>query len=283
MTPKIASVLPVLDQIDDRLRFLEANVGDTPYAKDVTARTAQEVLSLTQSLLPSRSVTASQPSSKTAAVDDVALRELQLFMENDSALDRQKVAILHDVLADMKANEYNPKSGAKHWLPWVDKGAKEFARENDVDAGKMFPKPLREELARNFAASFAKAIQNGEYDHLKTSDKKASEEAHALGVALTHKIGRSLEILDTCKDGCPPLVASDLHRIASDLREIVSSGGTAEGSKDSLLTLTRRADHVLSYVTRRQAKLAPALPQLLVGGTSYASGFLKFPDLNRGR
>jgi hypothetical protein len=265
---RLANVAVTLNQLDERVRYLEAHGESTiPFEKVLVAKTAAEVVSLASKLASEAGAEDSAPETpkvdegegKTAAIDNVAFRELELFMENDSSFDRPKTAILRDVLRAMKANAYDPKAATKAWLPLVDQGAKEYARETDVDAGKMFPKPLREQLARGFAAYYAKAIEMGEFDHLKVASEEAPEEQgkeaqqktsyHASAVALTHVIGRGLDKLAGGKVPYAERVTQDLHRLASDLREALTDIPSAERSS-RLASLARRAEHVRSYLER---------------------------------
>jgi len=114
---------------------------------------------------------------KTAAVDEDAKKELGIYMENESKLNRQKQDILKSILRKVKDGKYDPSSASKLWLYWVDEGAKMYVREFGGDVKDMFSKQLREGLAKDIANSEKKRIEEGEYDHLKiASDQSQSQQ-----------------------------------------------------------------------------------------------------------
>jgi len=106
---------------------------------------------------------------KTAAVDEDAKRELELYMENESRLYRQKQDIIKNIMRKMKGGKYNHSLAPKLWMYWVDEGAKMYVREFGGDVKTMFPKQLREELAKEIANDQKKLIEDGEYDSLKVA------------------------------------------------------------------------------------------------------------------
>lgn len=100
------------------------------------------------------------------AVDQAAMHDLELYMENERSLYNQKMSIIQNIQRRMKKDQYNPALAPKLWMYWVDAGAKAYIKENAPGARvqDMFPKPLREALAKQFAKDYEEQIRNGEYD-----------------------------------------------------------------------------------------------------------------------
>jgi hypothetical protein len=106
----------------------------------------------------------------TRSIDYVAARELQLFAENDHDLYRQKEAFIKNVARKMLAGRYKPSLAPKLWIYFVDRAADAYARQfgHSGARGKaMFPKAVRQRVARLIAAQEAAAIRGGEYGQLR--------------------------------------------------------------------------------------------------------------------
>lgn len=107
------------------------------------------------------------------ALDEDALTELRLYMENESSLHNQFMSIIKNIQRKMKSGRYDPTLAPKLWMYWVDEGAKRYLKEFAGPGAKMqdvFPKPLREALAKEFAQQYEQAIQNGEYGKLASNE-----------------------------------------------------------------------------------------------------------------
>ena len=86
-------------------------------------------------------------------IDEHALEELDLYIENTAELYPQKKAILRNIEAKIARGSYDAELAPKLWLYWVDAGAKMYAKEfADERMWKViYPKSLRLELARRIA------------------------------------------------------------------------------------------------------------------------------------
>lgn len=103
------------------------------------------------------------------AIDEDAKTELELYMDNESRLYNQKKSILANILRKMKAGKYDHKLSPKLWMYWVDEGAKMYAREFGGNVKDLFPKDLREALAKDIADREKKLIEDGEYSNIKVA------------------------------------------------------------------------------------------------------------------
>lgn len=88
-------------------------------------------------------------------MDTVALRELELFIQQDAALYRQQgTAIEANLTRKVQKGTYDHSKAWKLWLYYVDNGARRYVKEYGGTSARlrdMFPKTLREHLARRFA------------------------------------------------------------------------------------------------------------------------------------
>ncbi len=105
------------------------------------------------------------------ALDEEAMTELRLYMENESSLHNQFMSIIKNIQRKMKSGRYDPKLAPKLWMYWVDEGARKYLKEfgGPGDMKMMFPKPLREALAKEFAEQYEDAIKAGEYGKLASN------------------------------------------------------------------------------------------------------------------
>lgn len=114
--------------------------------------------------------------------DRHALRELELYMENESSLYRQKQSIIENIKRKMKSGRYNSGLAPKLWMYWVDAGAKAYAKEHGGPGARvrdMFPKDLRMALAQEFAKDYEEQIKNGEYGDITASDHTSIDSIYA--------------------------------------------------------------------------------------------------------
>lgn len=111
-------------------------------------------------------------------VDAHAKNDLDLFVENTRDLYPQKKAIITGMMRRMRRGAYDPSKASKAWEPWVEEGAKLYAKEFQMDAPwhETFPKPLREELAVEIARDIEEKIKLGEYDHLLPPKDQTTKE-----------------------------------------------------------------------------------------------------------
>jgi hypothetical protein len=61
--------------------------------------------------------------------DASAARELQLYIENDGELYRQRGPFLENMRRKMRKGTYDPAKGAKLWTYYVERGARKYVRD----------------------------------------------------------------------------------------------------------------------------------------------------------
>jgi hypothetical protein len=90
--------------------------------------------------------------------DSTAIRELGLYIENDSDLyHRQQLPIEKNLRLKGMKGKYDPRKAPKLWSYLVESGAKKYAKEFGSPGqpwNKMFPKKERDELSRQAARAF---------------------------------------------------------------------------------------------------------------------------------
>lgn len=102
--------------------------------------------------------------------DEDAKRELDLFIENDADLYRsQLIPIVKNLMTKMKRGVYDHSLAPKLWSYLIEAGAKKYIREFGGPGDRMqniFPKKLRDELAKEYADGYYEEIKLGSYDEL---------------------------------------------------------------------------------------------------------------------
>lgn len=164
---------------------------------------------------------------RVAAVDADAKRELDLFIENEGRLAAKKESILTNLLRKLKSDSYNHSQAPKLWMYLVDEGAKMYAKEMGSgigDAKNLFPKELRESLAKDMADNELELMKNGEYDHLK----KASSSVEAQVETVVGQVETALQVVETSPKANTHLAKKDLHIIATKLAAMVSEDAGPE-------------------------------------------------------
>jgi len=164
---------------------------------------------------------------RVAAVDADAKRELDLFIENEGRLAAKKESILTNLLRKLKSDGYNHSQAPKLWMYLVDEGAKMYAKEMGSgigDAKNLFPKELRESLAKDMADNELELMKNGEYDHLK----KASSSVEAQVETVVGQVETALQVVETSPKANTHLAKKDLHIIATKLAAMVSEDAGPE-------------------------------------------------------
>ena len=87
-------------------------------------------------------------------VDQVSLRELELFIDNDYQIYRQRESIEKNIQRKVKSGKYDHSMAAKLWQYMVDAGAKKYVKEFGGNVRDMFPKQLRMALAKQYADEY---------------------------------------------------------------------------------------------------------------------------------
>ena len=95
-------------------------------------------------------------------VDENMVRELKLYIENESDLYRQKIIpIVKNVQRKMKSGKYDHNKAPKLWMNLVTAGVKKYKKEFP---GVKFTKQEKEAVAQEFADEYKDEIemQDGE-------------------------------------------------------------------------------------------------------------------------
>jgi hypothetical protein len=104
-----------------------------------------------------------QPFSHANPIERHAYQDLQLFIDNDSDLYMASVMPkIEYIQKRLKAGDYDHTKAAKLWLYLIDEGARKYCQVFKEKTNK-FPKHLREELAKDYAAYYLYEIQLGNY------------------------------------------------------------------------------------------------------------------------
>lgn len=222
---------PEAEKARDRL---EKVMGGHPYVVDVGPESRSEAVKssgnsyfVRPNMKNLKSAGTEIGTFKVAAVDADAKRELELFIENEGRLAAKKEGILANLLRKLKSDSYNHSQAPKLWMSLVDEGAKMYAKEMGSgvgDAKNLFPKELRESLAKDMADEELELMRNGEYDHLK----KASSFVEAQVETVVGQVENALQVVETSSKANTHLAKKDLHIIATKLAAMVSEDAGPE-------------------------------------------------------
>jgi len=93
-------------------------------------------------------------------------RELEVFIENDGTLYRQRgLPIIRNLVLKMVQGKYDSTKAVKLYMYLVDDGAKKYAKESGgADWSRMFPKATRETVAKSLVKGFEDEAKLGNYD-----------------------------------------------------------------------------------------------------------------------
>jgi hypothetical protein len=101
---------------------------------------------------------------KTVA-DPVAARELELYIENESALvaapNSMGRMIMRNLAGMIARGTYDSTKAWKAWMPLADEGAKRYTREYGDRFGTTFSKATREMVANALAEAFESEVRTG--------------------------------------------------------------------------------------------------------------------------
>jgi transposase len=90
-------------------------------------------------------------------VDQIALRELDLFAENTGEIYKQKQAIIANLQKKRAKGKYDPAKAPKLWAYWVDEAARRY--QKDFGSGS----PIFDRATKNaLAEELAKRYEHGE-------------------------------------------------------------------------------------------------------------------------
>ena len=110
-------------------------------------------------------------------------RDLILFTDNTGELYRQKDAFLANMHAKMKRGTYDPVKGVALWMYYVERAAKQYAKENlssVAEWSRVFPPAVRREVAKHYEREERGMIERGEYSKYALPTRRADHVgAHA--------------------------------------------------------------------------------------------------------
>lgn len=201
---------------------------------------------------------------KLAAVDQDLKNEIAFYMDNEGSLLNKKKAVLTGLLRKMKAGSYDHNQAKKAWEGFVDAGVQSYAREFKEDP-KGIPEQLKKALAKDIADSEKAAIENGEYDHLKT----ASEEPAAAAAPIPQEPAPSADLvnnLTTHKLGTEKVMDYTLaFKVKAELMpaEVQKAEGVApavapNGTQPSYKVVNNPNDSALAFKATKKAEDPPA-------------------------
>ena len=96
-------------------------------------------------------------------VDEHAVRELYLFIENEKSLQRQKDSIIKNIVRKLKSGKYDHNQAPKLWMYLVDNGAKIYDKLNSSPGVKSFDKDTKMSVAVQMANEYKAEIDLGNY------------------------------------------------------------------------------------------------------------------------
>jgi len=108
------------------------------------------------------------PTLKDDRVDSHAVRELELYADNDHDLYRQKEAFHSNVVKKMAAGKYDHAQAPQLWSYYADRVAAKYTKE----FGGNFDKPTRQALAHEMANDFHDEVKQNPDDYEKFVPKK---------------------------------------------------------------------------------------------------------------
>lgn len=176
------------------------------------------------------------------AIDKHAMRELELYIDNDGQLYRsQYMPILKNLSNKKKKGRYNGQLAVKAFLNLVDNGARKYVKEFGGTVRTMFPKSLRTELAKEYRDDFENMFDNKEHDFMESLllDTGSLTEGESLARGL--KAFRSPEVNETCK----VIVAmhDQLNKMGLSAEAVMVDGKTMRGNLIKLIgALTAMSD-----------------------------------------
>ncbi len=96
------------------------------------------------------------------------MKELKLYIDNDSSLYRQRyMPILKNLSKKKKKGQYRKGLAQKAFMYLIDDGAKRYVKSYGGDARDVFPKRQRKQLAKDYVEEFEEIFKNQEYDFMR--------------------------------------------------------------------------------------------------------------------
>ena len=96
------------------------------------------------------------------------MKELKLYIDNDSSLYRQRyMPILKNLSKKKKKGQYRKRLAQKAFMYLIDDGAKRYVRSYGGNARDVFPKRQRKTLAKDYVEEFEQIYDNQEFDFMR--------------------------------------------------------------------------------------------------------------------
>ena len=96
------------------------------------------------------------------------MRELKLYIDNDSSLYRQRyMPILKNLSRKKKQGKFRKSLASKAFMYLIDDGAKRYTKEYGGNARDMFPKRQRQMLSKDYVDEFEDTFKNQEFDFMR--------------------------------------------------------------------------------------------------------------------
>ena len=96
------------------------------------------------------------------------MKELKLYIDNDSSLYRQRyMPILKNLSKKKKKGNYRKGLASKAFMYLIDDGAKRYVRSYGGNVRDMFPKRQRQMLAQDYVDEFEQIFKDQEFDFMR--------------------------------------------------------------------------------------------------------------------
>ena len=101
------------------------------------------------------------------------MRELKLYIDNDSSLYRQRyIPILKNLSRKKKQGKYRKGLASKAFMYMIDDGAKRYVKSYGGNARDDFPKRQRKVLAKDYVEKFEGIFKNQEFDFMRQENNR---------------------------------------------------------------------------------------------------------------
>jgi hypothetical protein len=106
--------------------------------------------------------TKKKPAKKAPPIDQHAVRELNLYAENDYGLYQRQLAIDRNQKRHWDKGRWTLEKSTKGYMHLADEAARKYVREFGGTVRSVFPKPVREAVAKIYAKDFQDRAKAGE-------------------------------------------------------------------------------------------------------------------------
>ena len=96
------------------------------------------------------------------------MKELKLYIDNDSSLYRQRyMPILKNLSKKKKKGQYRKRLAQRAFMYLIDDGAKRYVRSYGGNVRDVFPKRQRKQLAKDYVEEFEQIFKDQEFDFMR--------------------------------------------------------------------------------------------------------------------